>query len=47
MEKQKLKNPLGQHIREYNKALTEVTKLQVKLEGAEHKARQYLHQIYN
>ncbi len=47
MEKQKPKNPLRSCIREYNKTLAEITKLQTELERAERRARQYLRQIYN
>lgn len=47
MEKQKVKKASKQDLREYNKALLEITRLQAQLERAECKARQYIRQIYN
>lgn len=47
MEKPKVKKLSREDIREYNKTLIEITRLQMQLERAERKARRYVQQLYN
>jgi len=47
MEKPKVKKASRTEIREYNKTLIEITRLQTQLERAERKARRFVQQLYH